>query len=50
MTSLVTILPYDDAPFDPDEALAAVAEVFFGPDGWDAPGMEAYDDYDAYQN
>ena len=45
----VKALLYDDGPFDPDEAIAAVAETFFGPTGWDAPGMELYDDYDAHR-
>jgi hypothetical protein len=42
-------LLYDDGPFEPEEALAAVAEVFFSPEGWDAPGMEMYDNYDAHR-
>ena len=25
-------------------------ETFGGPDGWDAPGMEQYDDYDRYRS
>jgi hypothetical protein len=33
--------------FDPAEALPLAHEAFAGPEGWDAPGMEAYDDYDA---
>ncbi len=33
--------------FDPNEALPLAHEAFSGPEGWDAPGMDAYDDYDA---
>ncbi len=45
----VQALFYDDGEFDLREAYPLVDEAFGGPDGWDAPGMEAYDDYDAHR-
>ena len=45
----VQALFYDDSEFDPREAYPLLDETFGGPEGWDAPGMEAYDDYDAHR-
>ncbi len=37
----------DDGDFDPREAYPLMDKTFGGAEGWDAPGMELYDDYDA---
>lgn len=39
----------DDGDFDPSEAYPLLDQTFGGPEGWDAPGMEVYDDYDAHR-
>lgn len=46
----VQSLIYDDGPFNPSEAYRLIDEAFGGPDGWDAPGMEVYDNYDTHQS
>jgi hypothetical protein len=43
----VQALFFDDGEFDPWEAYPLLDQTFGGPEGWDAPGMELYDDYDA---
>lgn len=45
----VRALFYDDSQFDPSEAYPLLDETFGGAEGWDAPGMEAYDNYDAHR-
>lgn len=35
---------YDASDLSPEEMVATAALTFSGPDGWDAPGMEAYDE------
>jgi hypothetical protein len=45
----VQALFYDDGEFDPSEAYPLLDQTFGGPEGWDAPGMEVYDDYDAHR-
>ena len=37
---------YDDTEIDPSEFYPLLDESSGGTDGWDAPGMELYDDYD----
>jgi hypothetical protein len=37
---------YDESEADPKEFYPLVDESFSGSHGWDAPGMELYDDYD----
>jgi hypothetical protein len=39
-----------ETELDPEVAIGAVAEAFFTPECWDAPGMELYDDYDAHRD
>ena len=43
-------LLFDDSEFDPKEAYPLLDKVFGGPEGWDAPGMELYDEYDAHRS
>jgi hypothetical protein len=38
----VQALFFDDDEFDPREAYPLLDQTFGGPDGWDAPGMDAY--------
>ena len=45
----VQSLIYADSDFDPREAYPLLDQAFGGPEGWDAPGMEAYDDYDNHR-
>jgi hypothetical protein len=40
---------FDDSDFHPSEAYPLLDRTFGGPEGWDAPGMEAYDEYDAHR-
>jgi hypothetical protein len=46
-----TALMADDEidEFDPREAYPLLDETFGGPDGWNAPGIEGYDDYDVHR-
>ena len=37
-------LVYDDTEVDPAETLPLMVQSFGGPEGWDAPGMDDYDD------
>ena len=46
----VQSLIYDDSDFDPREAYPLIDQAFGGSEGWDAPGMEVYDDYDSQLN
>ena len=43
------VQPIVDGAFDASDAYPLADEVFEGPEGWDAPGMEAYDDYNAHK-
>jgi hypothetical protein len=45
----VRALIYEDGEFDPQDAYPLTDETFGGPDGWDAPGMDVYDNYDAHR-
>lgn len=40
-------LVYDDSDLTEDEMQAAASRALNDPEGWDAPGMEAYDQDDA---
>jgi hypothetical protein len=40
---------YDDSELDLSEVYPLADEVFGGPEGWDAPGMEQYDQYDEHR-
>jgi hypothetical protein len=37
-------LVYDDTDLDPAESLPLIVQSFGGPEGWDASGMDDYDD------
>jgi hypothetical protein len=39
----VQALFFGDDEFDPCEAYSLLDKTFGGPEGWDAPGMDAYD-------
>ena len=45
----VQSLLFDAGEFESSEAYPLIDETWGGPEGYDAPGMEMYDDYDAHR-